>query len=447
MSENQNDQIGGSESEQVREDVPAQFTRAAPVPFLSCSEKMVCMVVFVILVAVRIPSVWQGRFWAEEGTIFFSHACHTRWYQALLFSYGGYLNLAANLGGVLARHLVPIEKACYVTSTFGLLIQSLPAAILCLSKDRWLQNRFGLISALLVTATLPMSQEIWLSSIGSQCHLNLCVALILSLDTTSTKIPFFIYGTLVFAGLSGPGAVFLAPLFFARCWLEKSRTRLMQALTLSVGCALQFIFFYHPEERVVSGLGKSAQSVGIDPLLFLNICFEKHILGPFLGMQRTEALTRNWWDAAMHGRLSPVPAVCVIIVLFLLCYVAWRSKKIESRWLVTAGAILCAIANIGALGDRMFLLIAGTGERYVFAPQILFELSLLPIVFGSSGWLKRATTVTLCWLLIVAGAEYFLTPAVFSEGPAWNAEINLWKKDRSYKPRVWPPFWRVDLSM
>jgi hypothetical protein len=438
MSENQKDQISGSETQQVREDVCVHS--------LSCYEKIFYYCAFAILVAVRIPSIWQGRFWAEEGTIFFSHAWHTNWYQALLFSYGGYLNLAANLGGVLARHLVPIERACYVTSIFGLIVQTFPAAILCLSKERWLQTRPGLLSALLIVATLPMSQEIWLSSIGSQCHLNLCVALILSLDTTSAKIRFFTGGTLVFAGLSGPGAVFLAPLFFARSWLEKSRARLIQAITLTLACALQFLAFYHPGERIVNGLGKSAQPVGIDPLLFLNICFEKHILGPFLGMQRTEALTRNWWDVGMHGRLSLVPALGVLTLLFLLCYVAWRSKKIESRWLIAAGGILCAIANIGALGDRMFLLIAGTGERYVFAPQVLFELSLLPIVFGKSGWLKRATTVTLCWLLIVAGAEYFSTPSVFSEGPAWNSEINIWRNNPSYRPRVWPPFWTVDLS-
>jgi hypothetical protein len=438
MSENQKDQISENETTQARADLRAHV--------LSRSQKMFCFVAFVVLVAVRIPSIWQGRFWAEEGTIFFSHAWHTQWYQALLFSYGGYLNLAANLGGVLARHLVPLEKACYVTSVFGLIVQTLPAAILCLSKDRWLQKRSGLIVALLIVATLPMSQEIWLSSIGSQCHLNLCVALILSLETTRAKIPIFIYATLVFAGLSGPGASFLAPLFFARSRIEKSRARLLQAITLTSACALQFIFFYHPAERVVSGLGKSAQPVGIDPLLFLNICFEKHILGPFLGMQRTEALTRNWWDMAMHARLSVVPALGVLFAFLLLCYVAWRSKKIESRWLITAGAILCAIANIGALGDRMFLLIAGTGERYVFAPQVLFELSLLPVVFGNSGWLKRAATVLLCWLLIVAGAEYFSTPAVFSEGPAWNAEINIWRNNPSYKPRVWPPFWTVDLS-
>jgi hypothetical protein len=438
MSENLKDQMSGSDTEQVRKDERMHV--------LSCYQKLFCLVVFMILVAIRIPSVWHGRFWAEEGTIFFSHAWHTRWYQALIFSYGGYLNLAANLGGVLARHLVPIEKACYVTSIFGLIVQTFPAAVLCLSKDRWLQNRFGLVSALLIVATLPMSQEIWLSSIGSQCHLNLCVALILSLETTAAKIPIFIYATLAFAGLSGPGAVFLTPLFFARSWIEKSRARLMQAITLTLACALQFIWFYHPAERVVSGLGKSSQPVGIDPILFMNICFEKHILGPFLGMQRTEMLTRNWWDVAMHGRLSVVPALGAIFVLSLLCYVAWRAKKIESRWLIAAGVTLCVIANIGALGDKTFLLIAGTGERYVFAPQVLFELSLLPVVFGSSGWLKRTTTLTICWLLVVALAEYFSTPTVFSEGPAWNAEINIWKNNPRYKPKVWPPFWTVDLS-
>ena len=417
-----------------------------PVNLLSPSEKMAYLFAFAILVASRIPSIWQGRFWAEEGTIFFSHSWHANWYQALIFSYGGYLNLAANLGGVLARYLVPIEKACYVTSILGLVIQTFPAVILCYSSARWLRQRSGLLVSLLIVATLPMSQEIWLSSIGSQCHLNLCVALILALNMSGARMRLFEYGILVFAGLSGPGAVFLAPLFFLRAGIEKSKARLVQSIILTSACALQFLVFYHPHERVVNGLGKSAQPVGIDPLLFLNICFEKHILGPFLGMQRTEALTRNWWDAAMHGRLSVVPALVTIIVFLYLCYIAWRSKKIESRWLITAGAVLCLVANVGALGDRMFLLIAGTGERYAFAPQVLFELSLLPVAFGSSGWLKRITRVTLCWLLVVAVGEFYSTPAVFSEGPSWSSEIDVWRHNLNYRPRIWPPFWTVDLA-
>ena len=102
-------------------------------------EKSLWFLVFAVLIAIRMPGVLRGRFWAEEGAVFFTRAWDWPWYQALVAPYGGYMSLVGNASAILATH-VPLAKACYVSTGIALLVQLCPIAIIFLSKDEWLQT-------------------------------------------------------------------------------------------------------------------------------------------------------------------------------------------------------------------------------------------------------------------------------------------------------------------
>src|ERR1700678_2186333 len=78
----------------------------------------------VLLICARVPDVIRhGRFWAEEGRDFFRYAWEHPWYRALAHPYGGYLNLVANCGTILAHVLAPLKYAPYVTIAIALFFQ------------------------------------------------------------------------------------------------------------------------------------------------------------------------------------------------------------------------------------------------------------------------------------------------------------------------------------
>jgi hypothetical protein len=50
--------------------------------------------IFILLVVVRIPAILtDGRFWAEEGVVYFHAAWHQSWLDALFTIHTGYLRV------------------------------------------------------------------------------------------------------------------------------------------------------------------------------------------------------------------------------------------------------------------------------------------------------------------------------------------------------------------
>jgi hypothetical protein len=413
---------------------------------ISVLEKSVYVLLFASLIAIRIPKILDGRFWAEEGTVFFRHAWQVPWEQAILWSYGGYLNISANLAGILAAHLVPLEKACYVTSIFGLIVQTFPAILLCSSDLKWLQNRKVLICALLLIDTPPLSQEIWLSCIGSQVHLTLSVALILALPPRTGLSGWFQKFLLLIGPLSGPGSACLVPLFALRAWIDKSKQRFIQALIIGIFAVIQFTLFFHPNERATLSASKITV-MGIDPLLLLNVFYVKHILAPTMGIIQTTKLTEGWGNAYANGTsISPQTALLAAAILAFSAYKMWRSKNPEPKWFFFSGALLWMVANFGALGVRAALLNIGESERYVFAPQMLFELAILYFASVTKGWRKTLFSGITIWLLVIGVHEYFWTTPFYSEGPPWRQEVHKWRQDPNYLLNIWPKGWSVQLD-
>ena len=67
-------------------------------PVTGGGERLAYILFFALQVAGRMPQIsGEGRFWAEEGRIFFENAWNLPWSEALIVSYGGYLNICANL--------------------------------------------------------------------------------------------------------------------------------------------------------------------------------------------------------------------------------------------------------------------------------------------------------------------------------------------------------------
>jgi hypothetical protein len=402
-------------------------------------ERILYIFVFAAFTTIRIPSVLtSGRFWAEEGTVFFVNAWYQNWHNALFASYGGYMAICANLAGVLAKYLVPLEYACYVPTVFALVIQIMPAILLCTSKQAWLQDRKILITSLLLVVSMPFSYEVWLSSIGSQCHLNLCVILILALETTTGLVAFFRYSLLLLAPLSGPGPIFLLPLFIARAVIERSKPRAIQAAVLGLASAVQI---------VLSFLYAQPRQLGTSLVVLINTIFLKHILEPLVGLVYPLHLTRHLHDVLTGGPTSIAIAIFTVVIFGLFGTIAWKAGNAPPIWLFLSALALSTVSYFGAWGIvRTDLLYAGFADRYAFAPQVSFELALLCLSCMTKGWTRSICRVIVAWILVIGLLSYFSIPIGFSNGPSWSSEVKAWRKDPRHPLKIWPYPWYIQLA-
>jgi hypothetical protein len=398
----------------------------------------VLLLVFALLVAAKLPNILLlGRFWAEEGALFLLRAWQMPWYRALFAPWAGYLNLTANLGGILAWHLPPLAWAPYVTSALAMGIQLCPAILLLSSRDPWLQRRWVLLAALLLVLTVPAADEVWLSSIESHFHLNLCAGIILALAVPVGAAGLFRLLLLLLGALSGPGSWVLTPLFVVRAVLERSWRRAGQAAALGLGVLLQLGFFYTHH---------AGRPYAIRPLRFLEIAFSKHMLLPFIGLRQGRSIGEHLYQAVHAGHVPRWPIYLAVTGGALAVAVFATTRRTEPRWLALAAAFLAGASYIGSMGDPTAMVMPQAGGRYAFAPQALLALAVLAVAATQGGRVGLiAKFITLWWIAI--GVAYFFDPVsfVFATGPGWRRELSRHIADPSHVVASWPPGWIVPL--
>ena len=398
-------------------------------PF-SPAAKLAILLAFCFLVCARLPNaVIQGRFWAEEGRVYFRAAAEQHWFDALTTVDTGYLNLSATLGSLAAYYLVPMASAPHLTMLIALLVQCLPVIILVNSRDAWLQDSRSLIFAIVVIAFAPAVLETWLTTISSQHHLTLAAALILSLEMRA-GVTVAVYGAVLFlAALSGPGTWMLLPLFLARAVIERNRARVWLLICIAVGTAIAALFFV-PSER----------SVGMSPLLLGAITFQKHVAVSLLPLPQASAIGRLLTEQFASGEPPLWPMMLSICVFSSLCWAAIRTRSTAAIWLIVAGATLAGGSYLGALNDKLRLLNPEDGGRYAFAPQVLFSIACAQIAYRSSPRLRAFMTVFLSYVVLIQminlprGRE-------FDRGPDWSAEVSDFQSGKTHVLMIWPSGW------
>jgi hypothetical protein len=90
-------------------------------------------------------------------------------------------------------------------------------------------------------------------------------------------------------------------------------------------------------------------------------------------------------------------------------------------------------------------------QRYAFAPSIIILLLMIEQSFITSKTLMRMVAILFVVVAFVSNSrqlehlDFMATTA-----PSWQTEIQHWRLDNSYKPKVWPYRsdwqWDVDLT-
>jgi len=404
------------------------------------SDRRTVLVIFALalLVCVRMPEIIiKGRFWAEDGAVFFPHAWVMPPWRAIWTPYGGYLNLVANIATLAARWILPLQFAPYLTIGVGLFFQLVPPILLLTARDFWLRDVRVRLVAVLLILFIPGSEEIWLQVASSQVELTLACGVILALDACDGWVAPFRLGVLLLASLSGPGVIAVLPLFLLRAAIDRSRSRLLQILALGVGSGTQLFGFF---------TATPGRAYELHPTILLSTVTLRHLALPFLGTSHALAI-----EGALRGMIEsgqrPLAAILLPILIFggLLAAALRAGIRRPAIWLLAAGVLIAGASYFGAIGGWLGLIdVLGNG-RYAYAPQALFSLSVVALAATSGRKLSTLAWAVSVWLLVIGGADYFFPRDAIADGPAWRPQIAAWQADPNHVLQIWPSGWMMQL--
>ena len=396
-----------------------------------------------LLISVRMPEIIiKGRFWAEDGRDFFRNAWVMPPWRAIWTPDpgAGYINLVASAAAVAARWFLPLRFAPYLTIGVALFFQLMPPVLLLTARDVWLRDVRVRLAAVLLILLIPSSEEVWLASIESQYLLMLCCGIILALDPCEGWIAVLRVGLLVVAPLSGPGAIALLPIFVLRAAVDRSWPRVLQVFALGTGTAIQLFGFF----TMVPGRARELHLT-----ILLSILTVRHIALPFLGSAHAEEIAAVLRSMIQEGH-RPLAAVLLPVVIFVGLLVAASRVGIRrpAVWLLGGGVLTAGISYFGAFIPHIkavVLVSATAAERYTFAPQALFALSILALAATSGRRVATLAWAASVWLLVIGTSEYFFQdwPA---DGPAWRPQIAGWQADPNRNLQIWPAGWAMQLQ-
>lgn len=397
------------------------------------NERVIWLIVFLLLVLARLPNVaLHGRVWAEEA-IFLGNALLLPWWQALFHSYGGYLNIVANMAGLLAAHAVPLEEVRWVGVVTGLAFQGLTGALLLSSSVDWLRRRWQIAAALSLLATAHLMQEVWLNSLHPQFHLTLCAALILAMPARGRWMGAFHLAILALGALSGPTTWFLTPLFAARALLDRSPARALQTAVLAVAVLIQVVWFLQPAPKV---------DTTFDAAILSYIFFKNHLLLPWLGIRDEVRVAAILVNAIQAGNVLywVVASAIAYVVAMAVLVKAWRPGTLT--WMFAAALVVGILSYANARGGSVMAIAAS--NRYSYVPHILFALVFLGLAGQKRGVPRWVGRIAVIWMLAIGFVEFEAGAAGFDRGPAWTGEVAQWRQDPGYVLRAWPDGWVFD---
>jgi protoporphyrinogen oxidase len=450
--------------EDARPAAPAPTDEPEPSPgswLESAAARALAVLLGIALTWDRQPAFFsEPRFWAEEGRVFFARAWRLPWWEALFAAPLDYLSLYTNLAVVLAARLVPLEEAPLVTTLAAFVAQTAPLVILAVAAaPEWRGGRRYVGMAIVLFASL--TDEVWLTTLHSHYYFALVAFLVLLEPADIGRARAVTYAALVgFAGLTGPVACFLAPLFVLKARRSRRAADVWQATALGlatlvqVGVALAALAAHQQELGGLLARSRSGRrpppGVGLAVLPF--VAWVKAIVLPILGMNAADGLIDVLAQVTQRRYTSPESLVFAVAALIGLAEaLAWLTRGLPSRlrWpLAGSWVLITSLSVVLAFGDKRMLLAGSTAaSRYTYVPGVVLLVLLLHVVPRASGGprsLRPLVAAVLLTLGLAGGAaRYPATVRWSSSWPRWSDEVRAWRQDPGHTLAIWPPGWKV----
>lgn len=400
--------------------------------------KYICLIFPLTLILSRkIELLLNPRMWAEEATIHLQNSFSSNSWEIISFvpNHIGYICLNINLA-TLATNMVGVENAAYITTYTAFLVQLLPHCIILLSNQSFWGTRIQRILLSSAIILIPIGTgETWLNTTCSHYHFGvLAFIILLDLQETMSRKTIIIYTILLCLGaLSSPITCFLFPSYIIAKYLNKKRISYFILIPFSICCFIQSVIsFINIREK--QGLG-ATRFEGFNmfefPSILINEVFIKGTLGE-IGLKISLTFVRaiSKLLSLEYHHIYWISCLAMIIGISLVLKV---KKEISSKIiLITFSFVSVFLLTYFSVSSSTSLL-----DRNALAPGVIFILLIFSISKNSKG--VPIILFTSIYFLIAFYEFYKFDSVYYSDSwPTWSNEVEKWRLDSQYQPKVWP---------
>lgn len=396
----------------------------------------------------RMPDLLiHPRFWAEEGTVQFAKAYHDGPWLALTYNIG-YFSIIPNIATSLASQ-VKIEYAPFVTLAISFLIQLVTCSVVIIGNSSYWNTRNKKI---LITSGIVLISpaEVWLNTICAQYWLCLCTILILCEDAKNNTKQANVYFSilLIIAGINGILSCVLTPVYLLKYIRSKTRDNFIHASILVSTSLLQAVLLLF---TIVSRSNAAAKSHLVERFNFREVSIFKNMfmqfIWPFIGYLRKELLLPII-KSPLTSVLSMVYLISAIFVIISICIIVYSMMRqgtiYRHQMLYISFALLVVFSNV-------FAVHMAYAQRYAFVPSIVILIIMFEQCYNASNTFIRIIAILFVIITFVSNTRQLEKLDFMSTiAPDWQKEIEHWRFDHSYKPKVWPYRpgceWEIDLA-
>jgi len=392
----------------------------------------------------RSPHIFlNGRFMAEEGSVFFKFAYLNNFFYTLFFIdfFSGYMNLWANISAIISN-LFPLKFSPLISNYLSLIPKFLIIFYTIYKKNIFIDNFYYQVIFILIIFISPLNvPEIWMNSINSQIFFAVIVFFLIFLKYDKSKYHIIDSLILAIAGLTGIYSCTFFPIYLLKFIYYKTKQDFLNFIILSTCAFFQLAVVAYSKFSSALYEGKLHS---INSELMINFVYNI-LIKSFLGTDLTKYIYYNFLKNINLIFLSMVIVFLLITILLLnlnsLKNINLKKKKHQESKLIIITILYAFIST------SFLVLIGGTGDyvggRYAALPSFYFLVFFIFIhKLSKKNFLKYLSL-------------FFLTSSIFFGSisfknndyshylecngcPNWLDEVKKFNQDNTYLMKIWP---------
>ena len=414
--------------------------------FIGNKKKEIFFLILLLLFFYRSPYIFlNGRFMAEEGSVYFANAYKFGFFYSLTFVdfTSGYLNLWANISGIFSN-LFSLNLAPLISSYLALIPKILIVFLnLYCRSILFIRFEYKVLFCLLVFLSPQNVPEIWLNTINSQIFFGIITFIIIFINYNQSNINYFHLSLIFFAGLTGIYSCILFPIFFFKYLIYKKKQDLLNFLAIFSCTIIQLsLVIYSKLSNLI--YAEKIHAINLD--LFINYIYNV-IIKVFLGTNLTKYIYLNYLDFNLTFLTSLVVLIFLVFVLFT--YFILKKKvvlNVTNSFIILSSLysfiVTSLIVMIGATAEYV-------GGRYAVLPSLYLLCSILIIYYFLFEFkIKFIFLIFLLFSIISGSLEYrpskentkhvYLKFLDCINCPDWHDEVDKFKNNNNYRLKIWP---------
>jgi hypothetical protein len=355
----------------------------------------------------RSPDIFlEGRFWGEDGSIYFQNALKNNFLENFFKIYyptEGYYNLFPRIVALTANS-VSIEFAALVNVYMSYSILFYIFILAIFSNSFLLENKKQkFLFCFLILFCPSFVPEVWINSVNTQiyfCALSLLILYSRSNNGINFKIINFI--ALFIGGFSSSYVAVLFPFFFIKYYLIKSKNFLFEAFIVLFSFLFQLSFYLISKSTLnMIGLNRGNAFLNNFSLEWINLSYLKILIyNVFLKTIFSKKIVLllqdliNYLDVNKFLLSSIITSIFIIITIFLYKIIIAISKDKKKIF------ILFSLFSIFITILTMNILVSGSYIYGRYAAILGFIFSLIVLFLNFQKIKKKYLSRTLNILLI-----------------------------------------------